>query len=285
MGFRNNPEARREENGIVYFVRDTLSIGDKAYERLAVQTHFVQRGESYIDLLDRYVKPLYKSGDILSMGEKVISMCQNNIVEKKDVKVGFWARFLSKFASSNNHGIAMDEPYKLQLAINLAGLWRILWASFCSAITKLLGKKGVFYKIAGHGIDGIDGFYMGSSFELYHDIAILNPKEPVKVCNEIKEKLDIDCMIVDANDLSIEVFGKSDSISDIPNENLISMIRDNPAGQSDELTPLILIREKTESADETEQAADSVSPEETDTVEAYAAEAVDTKAILADKQG
>lgn len=242
MGFRNTPESKREENGITYFVRKNVIVDGIEYERYAVQTHFIERGESYIELIEQYILPLYRESDILSISEKVISMCQNNVVEKKDVKLGFWAKNLSRFASSNNHGIAMDEPYKLQLAINIAGLPRILLASVCSAVTKLFGKKGVFYKIAGHGIDGIDGFYMGSSFDVYHDIALLNPREPKKVCNEICTKLNVKCMIVDANDLSVELFGKSDSLEDTDNEHLINIIRDNPAGQSDELTPFIILR-------------------------------------------
>lgn len=242
MGFRNTPESRREKNGITYFVRKNVIVDGVEYERIAVQTHFVERGESYIELIEQYVLPLYEKSDILSISEKVISMCQDNVVEKNDVKVGFWAKTLSKFATSNNHGIAMDEPYKLQLAINIAGLPRILLASFCSAVTKLFGKRGVFYKIAGHGIDGIDGFYMGSSFDVYHDIALLNPVEPKKVCNEIYNKFNISCMIVDANDLNVEIFGKSNSLNEMENEHLINIIKDNPAGQSDELTPFIILK-------------------------------------------
>lgn len=242
MGFRNTPESRREKNGITYFVRKNVIVDGVEYERIAVQTHFVERGESYIELIEQYILPLYEKSDILSISEKVISMCQDNVVEKNDVKVGFWAKTLSKFATSNNHGIAMDEPYKLQLAINIAGLPRILLASFCSAVTKLFGKRGVFYKIAGHGIDGIDGFYMGSSFDVYHDIALLNPVEPKKVCNEIYNKFNISCMIVDANDLNVEIFGKSNSLNEMENELLINIIKDNPAGQSDELTPFIILK-------------------------------------------
>ena len=83
---------------------------------------------------------------------------------------------------------------------------------------------------------------MGSSFELYHDLALLNPKEPVKVCNDIQRELGIDCLLVDANDLSVVIFGKSDTLAPVPDQDLIAMIKDNPAGQSDELTPLILIK-------------------------------------------
>ena len=168
MGCKNNPDLKKEKDGITYFVREKIKISPECeFDRIAIQTHFINQSESYLENIKKYITPFYEQGDILSISEKVISMCQNNTVDKKDIKLGFWAKFLSKFASSNNHGIAMDEPYKLQLAINLAGLPRILFASFCSVFTKIFGIKGVFYKIAGHGINGIDGFYMNSSFDLY----------------------------------------------------------------------------------------------------------------------
>lgn len=242
MGFRNSEDCKRELDGVVYYVRKNVAVQGCEFERFAIQTHFIEQGESYLDVINKYVAPLYEEGDVLSISEKIVSMCQNNTVNKGDVKLGFWAKFLSKFASSNNHGIAMDEPYKLQLAINLAGLPRILFASFCSAVTKLFGIKGVFYKIAGHEIDGIDGFYMNSSFDLYHNLALLNPKNPSKVCNDISDAFKINSMIVDANDFEVNILGKNDSLNGISNEFLKLLIKDNPAGQSDELTPLILIK-------------------------------------------
>ena len=99
MGFRNSEETKREQDGIVYFVRKNINLNDIEFERFAIQTHFIQQNESYIDVIKRYVSPLYSEGDILSISEKVISMCQNNTVDKKDVKLGFWAKTLSKFAS------------------------------------------------------------------------------------------------------------------------------------------------------------------------------------------
>ena len=37
------------------------------YLRHAIQTHFVEIGEDYIELVNRYVKPLYEEGDLLSI--------------------------------------------------------------------------------------------------------------------------------------------------------------------------------------------------------------------------
>ena len=67
----------------------------------------------------------------------------------------------------------------MQLIIMICGLPRVLLAAFCSAVTKLFGKKGVFYKVCGHEVDGIDGLIdYDISFKEYVDYGILNPENP-----------------------------------------------------------------------------------------------------------
>ena len=242
-GNRNLSANERQKDGVTYYIRGVREVDGVRYERYAVKTHFIERGEDYVEILRRYVLPLYREGDVVTLGEKVISMCQDNTVEKKNVRVGFWARTLSKFATSNHNGIGMDEPYKLQLAIDLKGLPLILWAVFCGGVARLFGKRGVFYKIVGQDVAGIDGFYSHSAFDTYHDLAVLNPKEPEKVCARIREQLGISCVLVDANDIAIEILGKSPDLTGVPDEALAERIRDNPAGQDDELTPFIIVRD------------------------------------------
>lgn len=242
-GNRNKKENERQKDGVTYYVRGLREVDGKRYERYGVKTHFIERGESYVEVLRQYVSPLYQAGDIVTLGEKVISMCQDNTVEKQTVRLGFWARFLSKFATSNHNGIGMDEPYKLQLAINMKGLPLILWAVFCGAIGRVFGKRGIFYKIVGQDVAGIDGFYNHSAFETYHTLAVLNPKEPDKVCKEIYDTLGISCVVVDANDIDVEILGKSPDLADREDAELAELIRDNPAGQDDELTPFIIVRD------------------------------------------
>ena len=124
------------------------------------------------------------------------------------------------------------------------GFSKVLLASIASGITKLFGKRGVFYKIVGQEVSGLDGFY-DHVWKEYKDIGIKLPAKPYKVCNEIKEKLGISTMIVDANDLGQEILGYSDDIN-ISKSELKQLIKDNPAGQGKELTPIVLIREKKE---------------------------------------
>ena len=242
-GNLNLSENRREQNGVTYYIRGVREVEGIRFERYAINTHFIERGEDYIEVARRYILPLYLPGDIAAMGEKVISMCQNNTVEMKDVKLGFWAKLLSRFATRNINGIGMDEPYKLQLAINIKGLPLILWACFCGAVCRVFGKRGVFYKIVGQDVAGIDGFYKNSSFERYHTLAVLNPRAPDRVCAEIEQELGIACMVVDANDINVEILGRSPSLQDKPPEYLAELIRDNPSGQDDELTPFVIVRD------------------------------------------
>ena len=155
------------------------------YQRHAIQTHFVQIGENYIDLIERYVKPLYEEGDLLSISEKVIALCQKRIVYRKDIHPGFWAKLLCRFVHVTPAGPGAGTPHKMQLIIMICGLPRVLFAAAVSAITRPFGIRGLFYKICGHGVAGIDGFYPDSSFEVYHTMGVINPEHPVELCDAL----------------------------------------------------------------------------------------------------
>ena len=100
------------------------------YLRHAIQTHFVEIGEDYIELVNRYVKPLYEEGDLLSISEKIIALCQKRVVYKKDMKISWLAKFLSRFAIQHNSaGIGVGEVCKMQYAIDKVGAWRVCWAA------------------------------------------------------------------------------------------------------------------------------------------------------------
>lgn len=217
-----------------------IEVNGEKYLRHAIQTHYIQLGESYIEILEKYVKPIYEEGDILSISEKIISLCQKRVVYKKDMKVSALAKFLSKFAMRSDAGVGVDNPYKMQFAINLCGSFKVIWAALAGGFCKLFGKKGVFYEIVGPEVSGLDGFY-GNVFSEYADFGIRIPENSSGVCNEMYEKLGIKAMIVDANDFNAEILGKADVIENNDDE-LRKMIKDNPAGQTKTLTPLVLIR-------------------------------------------
>ncbi|MEG0873258.1 MAG: F420-0--gamma-glutamyl ligase [Clostridia bacterium] len=217
-----------------------IEVKGEKYLRNAIETHYVQIGENYLEIIEKYVKPIYEDGDIVSISEKIIGLCQKRVVYKKDIKISGLAKFLSKFAMKSDAGVGVDNPYKMQFAINLCGRFKVIWAAVAGGFAKLFGRHGTFYRIVGPEISGLDGFY-GDVFEDYAEFGIRIPDNSTGVCNEMYEKLGIKAMIVDANDFNVEILGKSDKI-ELSDEDLAEIIKDNPAGQAKTLTPLILIR-------------------------------------------
>lgn len=244
-------------------------VNGQIYERYALKTRFVNIGDDYVEIVKEYASPYVKEGDFISISEKIIALCQKRIVYRDQIHPGFWAKLLCKFVAVTPAGPGAGTPHKMQLIIMQCGLPRVLFAAFCSAVTKLFGKKGVFYKICGHEVEGIDGLIdYDISFTEYVNYGILNPVNPAEVCNEIKEKLGITCMIVDACDISVEILGKSKDLL-IEDETLAEIIRDNPAGQDDQCTPLILIRKSTsdDSGDNNDKDNESIDESEKEAVD------------------
>ena len=239
---KNIESQKRELNGITYFDRGTLTGRDgKKYDRFAIQTHFIEVGEDQAKLLERYVKPLFQPGDVLAFGAKVMAMCTGNVRTKEQVHPGFWAKALSRHASETKAGIGMHDAYKLQLAIDMVGAPKVVFASIASAVTKLFGVHGVFYKIVGKGVAGIDGFYYRSSFDRYKDLALINNENAAELCDDLMKKTGIPVVLMDANDIDQNQLGKASSFP-LTDEQIQDALKDNPSGQGGELTPFILIR-------------------------------------------
>lgn len=222
--------------------RPAITACGRTFLRIPLRTHFVQIGDDYSQLAGRYAAPCAQQGDVLCISEKVIALCQGRVVYRKDIHPGFWARLLCRFVHSTPAGPGAGTPHKMQLLIMQCGLWRVLLAALCSALTRPLGLHGVFYRVCGHGAGGIDGLIdYDISYKEYYDYAILSPAEPDGVCAELEAQLGLPVAIVDACDLSVEVLGTSPSMT-YSRRDLGEILRDNPAGQGDQQTPLILVR-------------------------------------------
>lgn len=220
-----------------------IEAGGETYLRHAIKIRFITTKDSYIDVLKEYVSDIYEEGDIISISEKIISICQNKVIRREDIKIGKLAKFLSKFACQKNRGgYGVGMAINMQYAIDKVGAPRVIFASILAGITKIFGIKGVFYKIVGQEVSGLDGFYDGA-WQEYRDLGIEIPENSTLVCNEIQNKLGISTMIVDSNDFGQVILGKSKDIK-LSDNILRQIIRDNPAGQGQQRTPIILIRKK-----------------------------------------
>lgn len=142
----------------------------------------------------------------------------------------------------------------MQLAINEAGLPRILLASAASVIGKLTGRKGVFYQVAGHRVNAIDGPTPYSAYPS-NVSAKLPPKDPDQVASSLtaalRERLPSDqsetlggTVVIDSNDLGRDVLGK-DTETDM--SFFCDLFADNPFGQGRQQTPIAICLELSDS--------------------------------------
>ena len=218
-----------------------VEINSQKWARYPVKTHFVTEKDNLEEIFKKYVLPYLKKGDIVCLGQKIISILQGRIIYKKDVRIGFWAKFLSKFAKKTPYGFSVGNPLKMQVAINLAGLPRIIFAGIFGRISKFFGISGNFYRLAGFQISQIDGFY-GEAFPQYTEMGILGPKDCDKLCEQLKSKYEFSFTVVDVNDLGGNVLGESIDLKG-KEKLILEILKDNPAGQSNQQTPIIIIRE------------------------------------------
>ncbi|GIW23077.1 MAG: hypothetical protein KatS3mg068_2084 [Candidatus Sericytochromatia bacterium] len=200
-----------------------------------IKTHLLSDEDDLASVIKKYTSNFAKEGDIITIAESPVAITQGRFKLPQEVKVGWWAKRLCYFIPSVG---SLSTPYGMQCAIDQVGLIRFLFAMFVGAFMKIFGKNGWLYIVAGIESELIDD--LTGTIPPYDQYIVLGPKEPQKLVNYIKEKTNLDIAIVDANDLKrARVVA-----STIPNmENKIrNWMLNNPAGNSYEQTPIVLIR-------------------------------------------
>lgn len=242
MDSLNTEKTKRTIGDIVYYVRKSAKFNDKRYHRRAVKTHFIKRGESLKEIIIKYIEPMCEEDDIVAISKKAVSICQNQVREKKDIKPGIWAKLFSnissKVLSRNIIGTGPDYAYKFQVLINKAGLLSVTRAYILEA----LGSKGSFRKKIDNKIYASNIFNDLSPFEEYRELAILDPEEADKICNNIYDNTGVMCIVVGANDYNTEVIAKCDALLWYSYDSFLSLVKDNPFGNPDELTPFVIMK-------------------------------------------
>lgn len=219
--------------------QEIIEFEGKQYKRIAVKTHIITNKDNIDDVIEKYTAPIRKSGDIVTISESVVAMTQNRAIPTSQIKPSLLARILWRFVRKVPYGIGLRNPYSMECAIRETGSVRILFAALVSAVAKLFGRRGDFYRVAGKQARMIDAPGTAGLKE-YLDCVILGPKDPDEVVEKLARKIGLPFAIVDVNDVTgCWVV----SVSDKNHTKLIeTALDDNPAGQGDACTPIIIIR-------------------------------------------
>lgn len=173
--------------------------------------------------------------DVLVICETPLAITQGRIVRLDDMHPGWAARILCWFFDADS---SIGTVYGMQAAIDVAGLARILLAFVLAAPSRLLGRRGDFYRLAGRQVAWIDD--VTGTMPPYTQDIVLGPRDPAGVARAAAATFGCQAAVVDANDYgSFEIMGASPGTN---GELVGRAMRRNPQGNDDEQTPLVLVR-------------------------------------------
>lgn len=237
-----------------------LQVGTQRWARVPVQTDLIDRSDQLEDTLLAFAAPAVEAAladaelrtgfarrwYMLVVG-KVVAITQGRSYFTWEIEPGLWSRILSRFVMRTPGSVGLGSPWAMQLAIDEAGLPRVLFASAVGMIGKLVGRRGWFYRIAGHHVNDINGPTEYSAYPS-NVSAKLAPKDPERVATSLRRFFERHLpgdarptfggvVLVDANDLGRQILGQD---TDRPDRFFDDLCADNPQGQGRQQTPMLL---------------------------------------------
>lgn len=220
-------------------LQPVIDVDGIKFERIPIKTRILMPGDSLVDIIREAAGNFLQSGDIISISESPLAITQGRAVPVSQLKIGLLARLLWRFVAKVPYGIGLRAPESMQCAIDECGAGRILFAAVIGAVSKLVGRKGDFYRIAGMQAALIDAAHT-SPVPPYDQCVIKGPLNPDKESQSIHDALGYETAVMDINDIGgCWMIGGS---SGIDKAFMQKVMKDNPQGQGDEMTPICIIR-------------------------------------------
>ncbi|MEV4688360.1 coenzyme F420-0:L-glutamate ligase [Microbacterium sp. LWH3-1.2] len=219
----------------------TVQVEGSSFARIPIRTRVVMPGDDLDAFVREYAADAVREGDLLFVTEKIVAITQGRSYLVEDITPRRLALFLSKYVTRTPYGIGLGMPETMEMALRECGTLRILFAAAVSAVTKLFGRKGDFYRIAGDKARAIDGPTSGT-IPPYNKAVVLGPERPREVATHLKALLGgvPEVAVVDINDLGGNILGST--LDKAEEKRLVSILRDNPLGQGHQSTPLGIVR-------------------------------------------
>ncbi|MDQ4096957.1 MAG: coenzyme F420-0:L-glutamate ligase [Actinomycetota bacterium] len=207
-------------------------------EAIALKTELLRPGDDIVDVARRALDAaglVTQPSDILAVAESPLAITQGRIVDIDTVRPGVLARVICRFFDFDS---SLSTPYAAQVGMNEVGAARFVAAFIVAAPTRLVGRRGDFYRLAGRQVAWM--YDIPGTMPPYTQHIILGPRDPDEVARRLARELGCGAAVVDANDMGkVEVLGTS---AFLDRDLLIEAMRPNPQGNDDQQTPLVLVR-------------------------------------------
>lgn len=203
--------------------------------RIPVRTEMITARTGLAPVVDRATVDVRRPGDVIAIGESPAAAGQARVVPLELIRPGPLARLLSGYVGSIG---PLHSPEGMQGAIMETGRGRVIAGAFAALLGKLVGRRGWFYLVAGPPTAMIDDVAAAMPPHDHH--VVFGPRAPAELATELAAQLGCGVAIVDANHLTgAWVVGASPGVDSAWVEAALS---DNPAGNEDERTPIVILR-------------------------------------------
>ncbi|MBD5653744.1 MAG: coenzyme F420-0:L-glutamate ligase [Candidatus Eremiobacteraeota bacterium] len=201
---------------------------------IPVRTRLVRPGDDLPLLVAEAVRGIVRPGDVVAVSETAVAIAQNRMIAAETIRPSRLAYALARRAGAL---ATVNQPESMQLVIDDVGAPRVAFAAFAHVAGRLLGRRGLFYRVLGGAISAIDG-YTGT-LPPFERTIVLGPDDPDRAACALAERAGAHAVVVDANDLGIaKVLGAS---AGVRRERVEAALRGNPHGNGDEQTPVVVL--------------------------------------------
>ena len=205
------------------------------YKAIAVKTDLLGSFDNPIETVMDYCKNVTREKDILTIGETPLAIMQGRYVAPQNLEYNIFSKILCYFFHPTS---SLATACGMQLLIDKIGVTRITFSLILGFLFKCIGIKGIFYRLTGFESSLIDD--ISGTVVPYDKSIVMGPINTKLFCDKLSKQLEVEVAVVDVNDLGgVKILASSNnSINNILKE----ILKVNPAGNSDEKTPIVLIR-------------------------------------------
>ena len=205
------------------------------YKAIAVKTDLLGSFDNPIETVMDYCNNVTREKDILTIGETPLAIMQGRYVAPQNLEYNIFSKILCYFFHPTS---SLATACGMQLLIDKIGVTRITFSLILGFLFKCIGIKGVFYRLTGFESSLIDD--ISGTVVPYDKSIVMGPINTKLFCDKLSKQLEVEVAVVDVNDLGgVKILASSNnSVNNILKE----ILKVNPAGNSDEKTPIVLIR-------------------------------------------
>jgi len=205
------------------------------YKAIAVKTDLLGSFDNPIETVLKYCEGVAKKNDILIIGETPLAIMQGRYIAPQNLEYNLFSKILCYFFHPTS---SLATACGMQLLIEKIGVTRITLSLFLGLFFKCIGVKGIFYRLTGFESSLIDD--ISGTVAPYDKSIVMGPINTKLFCDKLSKVLEVEVAVVDVNDLGgVKILASSNnSVNNILKE----ILKVNPAGNSDEKTPIVLIR-------------------------------------------